>query len=615
MGYKVNKTNGDLLVDLLDGTVDEDTTNLTLIGRNYTGFGEFLNENFVKILENFANVDAPAAPLQGQLWYDTTTQKLKVYNGTEWVEAGSPFVQQDQPQMVAGDLWINNLTNQFYFFDGADLVLVGPVYSQEQGKSGFEVVSVRDTQNRLRTIIELWIGGTKAAVISNLTFTPGPSESIEGITGDVQQGINVIDTENFKFIGTADSAENLVTATGAVVSAESFLSSISDDVTSGSLTIANSNGLTIGTNNNNITRVAGTSFITENQLQDHDYKIRVRSTAAGGLTDAITVDAANARVGIFNGSPSYTLDVNGDAYITGNLTVDGTTTSVNSTTLQVDDKNIELGTVDTPTDITADGGGITLRGDTDKTLTWLNATSNWTSNQSFNLTVGNTYKIDNIEVLSSTELGSQVLTSSLTSVGTLTSLNVGVTNFTEINDNVITTTGAGLEIASDGDIQITGSKQIKGIADPSLAQDAATKAYVDAALLTLDVVATIDITGYGAAVDDTPSDPVHAILNQLYPPAARPDGVQARVLTIDYAFQVDGIVVTVSTNNANTGTLDYEEIAVTNAAGTGTEIVMRSMEYNPLQPATGNITTTVTRIIKTYEVSGGAWSHQTNVTL
>ena len=104
MSYKVNKTNGDLLVDLLDGTIDEDTTNLTLIGRNYTGFGELLNENFIKLLENFANVDAPESAIAGQVWYDTTTQKLKVYNGDKWVEAGSPFVQGETPQMVAGDL-------------------------------------------------------------------------------------------------------------------------------------------------------------------------------------------------------------------------------------------------------------------------------------------------------------------------------------------------------------------------------------------------------------------------------------------------------------------------------------------------------------------------------
>src|SRR6056300_1558987 len=112
MSYKLNKTDGTLLVDLIDGFVDTDTTNLTLIGRNYSGFGEFLNENFIKLLENFSNSAAPTSPLKGQLWYDSTEQRLKIYNGNDFVVAGSPFVQADNPQMVAGDLWINNLTKQ-----------------------------------------------------------------------------------------------------------------------------------------------------------------------------------------------------------------------------------------------------------------------------------------------------------------------------------------------------------------------------------------------------------------------------------------------------------------------------------------------------------------------
>jgi hypothetical protein len=615
MSYKVNKTNGDLLVDLLDGTIDEDTTNLTLIGRNYTGFGELLNENFIKLLENFANVDAPESAIAGQVWYDTTTQKLKVYNGDKWVEAGSPFVQGETPQMVAGDLWINNSTNQFHFYDGEDLVLVGPVYTAQQGKSGFEVASIRDTQNRLRSIVNLWVAGSLTAVISNLTFTPLPGEEITGISGDVQKGINVIDNLTFKFVGIAQSAENLVTPGGEILSTDSFISAIADDVTTGALTISNINGLTIGASSNNVSKISGTNFITENQLLDHNYRIRVRSSSAGEeIVDAITVDTANARVGIFNAAPQFNLDVTGDARITGNLTVNGTTTTVNSTTVEVGDKNIELGSVDSPTDATADNGGITLKGTTDKTLSWSNSTSNWTSNQSFDLTTGNFYKINNVSVLSSTTLGSQIENSSLTSVGTLTSLNVGVTNFTAINDNVITTTGAGLEIVSDGNIQITGSKQIKGVADPTLAQDVSTKAYTDAAVLGIDVAITLDITGL--TVDDTPTDAIHILLNDLYPTAGRPNGTIAKVYAVEYSFVVSDVNITVSKNNTNTGTLDYEEVNVMNTAGTGAETIMRSIAA--ANPAGGTVTTTITRTLKTYEISSPfgspEWTHISNGT-
>jgi hypothetical protein len=93
-----------------------------------------------------------------------------------------------------------------------------------------------------------------------------------------------------------------------------------------------------------------------------------------------------------------------DLTLSGNFTVNGTTTTINSTTLQVDDKNIELGTVDSPTDTTADGGGITLKGTTDKTIIWDNANDNWTLNQNVNIPTGTVYKINNVEVLSATQV-------------------------------------------------------------------------------------------------------------------------------------------------------------------------------------------------------------------
>ena len=82
MSYKLNKTDGTLLVDLIDGSIDTATTSLTLVGRNYSGFGEFLNENYIKLLESFSNSTSPLNPIKGQVWWDTSDARLKVYNGT-----------------------------------------------------------------------------------------------------------------------------------------------------------------------------------------------------------------------------------------------------------------------------------------------------------------------------------------------------------------------------------------------------------------------------------------------------------------------------------------------------------------------------------------------------
>ena len=150
----------------------------------------------------------------------------------------------------------------------------------------------------------------------------------------------------------------------------------------------------------------------------------------------------------------------GDVVISGGLTVNGTTTTLNATTLTIDDKNIEMGSVSTPSDITADGGGITLKGGSDKTLIWDNANDNWTSNQDWNIASGKVFKINNTSVLNATTLGSAVVASSLTSVGTLTALQVDNLN---INGNTISSTAgtdllitplSGQQIVLDGAIVV-----------------------------------------------------------------------------------------------------------------------------------------------------------------
>jgi hypothetical protein len=131
--------------------------------------------------------------------------------------------------------------------------------------------------------------------------------------------------------------------------------------------------------------------------------------------------------------------------ISGNLTVNGTTTNINSTNLVVEDKNIVLGDVETPTDTTADGGGITLKGATDKTINWVDATDAWTSSEDFNLVTGKSYEIAGTSVLSGSTLGSGITASSLTSVGTITSGTWNGTTIAVANGGTgITSFGSGI---------------------------------------------------------------------------------------------------------------------------------------------------------------------------
>jgi len=172
MSYKLNKTNGELLVDLVDGQLDTTSTDIALVGRNYKGYGEAINENLIKMLENFAKTSAPGAPLVGQLWYDTAEQRLKIYTGETFRSAAGAVVSQSQPNLVAGDLWIDSLNNKLYFFDGSDIVLVGPQYTASQGKTGTEAFTILDTNGQDQTVLYLYINGQLNGIYSRTEFRP-----------------------------------------------------------------------------------------------------------------------------------------------------------------------------------------------------------------------------------------------------------------------------------------------------------------------------------------------------------------------------------------------------------------------------------------------------------
>jgi hypothetical protein len=224
------------------------------------------------------------------------------------------------------------------------------------------------------------------------------TENIEaGNAGQIpyQSGPN---TTLFSAAGTANQVL-LSGGTGAPTWANQSSLSVGSATTAGSV----ANALTISS------PLTGTSY-------------NGSSAVSIGLQNASDVQAGGVSIGAqtFAGNKTFKDNV----IITGDLTVNGTTVTVNTTTLAVKDKNIELGLVTTPTDITADGGGITLKGTTDKTIIWVDSTDAWTLSEHLNIANGKSYRINGTDVLSSTTLGSGVVNSSLTSVGTLTNLTV-----------------------------------------------------------------------------------------------------------------------------------------------------------------------------------------------
>jgi len=487
MTYQINKTDGSLLAEVIDNAVDQTATDLALIGKNVTGYGEYLNENFVKLLENFASTSEPNNPITGQVWYDTSENRLKVYDGNGFRIGAGPIVSTTPPLApIQGDFWIDSAEDQLYFYDGTDRQLVGPIFKRiSQGKSGFEVRTIADIAGNQKTVTYLWNAGSGVnnllGIFSNHTeFELANTVDAPGLTS-IKPGFNAGSINGFKFHARATSADALVDSLGNLVTPADFMRLNTNNFMTGNLTISNAEPLRLGVSQENTILVSPVTMQLRSNISGQDFKITTRNGVS--YTDAIFVKATDSSLGIFNNNPQATLDVGGDVIIAGDLTVNGNTTTINSTTYEVEDINIVLGATAVPTDITANGGGITLKGTTDKIIQWVASTSSWTSNQNLNLaSITETYKIGGSNVLSYDSLGSGIVNSNLTSVGTLTNLQVGSVN---VNGTSISTTGAPANISltlnpkGSGNVDVSNSRLVN-VSDPVADTDAANKFYVDA---------------------------------------------------------------------------------------------------------------------------------------
>ena len=211
MAYTINFTDsvnkGNIVVE--DQTLNTDTS-LTLVGRNKTGFGESVNTNFLHLLENFANTTAPSNPVEGQLWYDTTTNidQLKIYDGTNWVSAGGlkrSATAPDAGNSVQGDLWSDTSNQQLYMYSGTSWILVGPEFSTGVN-TGAKPLSIVDTTDATRNVVAIYITDIPVAIFAKEAFTP--KIAIAGFT-TLSNGVNLSSTLTAKFNGTAEKAENV----------------------------------------------------------------------------------------------------------------------------------------------------------------------------------------------------------------------------------------------------------------------------------------------------------------------------------------------------------------------------------------------------------------------
>lgn len=624
MSYRLNKTDGTLLTELIDGKIDNTSTDLTFIGKNYQGFGEFLNENFIKLLENFANVSAPSKPIKGQVWFDTTVDRLKVYDGSTFRSTDSSVISGSAPlEPVTGDIWIDSTKNQVYFWDGTDWILIGPVYDKTQGLSGLKVETVKDTFGLNKVIVKVFVGGTPLMIIARESFTPAPE--IAGF-GSLRLGINVNNQySTFVFDGIADKALAITDELGTEFRINDFVSATDQDGDdmAGRLRINTNAGLIFGSNTNHQLKVTGSNVQFVNNNRDDNLEIKLKNIS-GEYTGQF-FDGENRRIGILNTSPAYTLDVTGDQRITGDLRIEGdltvgTIVNEDVTSLRVADKNIQLAIpddsslLDSTSDFIDDAGLLIETTGGSIKWTYRVGTASWTTEDNINIDDPNgAYLLDGTVLIDRTSIASTVTSApGLVNIGSLSSITVD--NIT-IDGNRITNSTADLELSSNGPITVVGtSQEIKGVKtpisgravveNPALTESdddaVATKEYVDTELGAKTLVFGLDVTGLTVATGTGASinGDVKDILTSLVDPTTVPGNTQAAIHGTSIAAS--------GTDTADVNSqLTKSSIAV-DSAGTQNVSVLQDVTVGAVSIVP---TFTVTRYTIKFKTVAGVWTH------
>ena len=329
MAYTINYSDSNKgTISIEDSTINQ-ATSLDIPGRNTTSYGSVIAESFLHLLENFANNAAPRNPVQGQLWYDSSTgvNTLKLYDGTGWINASGLKKGNNAPDVssaLTGDLWSDTDNNQLYIFTGSGWTLVGPEYSDGL-LTGSKPVVVTGKDEINYTILQVEVGGSPVAIYSTKTFQP--KSTIVGFT-IIQPGLNLSSADIGgagvgKFLGTSEKAENLVIG-GVSVSATNFLRSDVSSTSNEQIVISNNKGLQVGQDAIVTFDVQGTSGVITNLTSGAPIDFKVNNL--GTQANVIRIDSTE-KVGINTLSPAEALDVAGSIQASTNLIIQGTTDS------------------------------------------------------------------------------------------------------------------------------------------------------------------------------------------------------------------------------------------------------------------------------------------------
>ena len=267
MAYQVNDFNGTLRTTVEDGTIDT-TTDLRFVGKNYAGYGEIQNENFLHLMENFANTTQPPKVIEGQIWYDSGNKKLRFYDGSKFKITNGAEVSATAPSgLGVGEFWWDSSTKQLYTYTGTDYVLVGPQSSPDLGTSAVLAQVVKDTLGNNNTIVKVIAGGKTVAIASQTEFTLNSTINPIQDFSLIKKGLTLVKTntdgvssEDHFFWGTASDSLRL----GGIL-AENYLQK--DDIVFNNEISFKDPGFSLGNDNDLRVRVENSDeVIIENRL-------------------------------------------------------------------------------------------------------------------------------------------------------------------------------------------------------------------------------------------------------------------------------------------------------------------------------------------------------------
>ena len=306
MAYAIDRYNNTLLTTVEDGTVDQ-TTDLKFIGKNYAGYGEIQNENFLFLLENFSGANQPARPISGQVWFDSGTSKLKFYDGTQWRTTGGAEIGSAEPTGLAnGDFWWDSGNDQLYVYNGTNFVLIGPQNAGE-GVTQMQSLGVLDNTSASRSIIGSVIEDQVVFVVSPVDFVLNESETSLRAQGydTIRQGVTLRNTKlgtggvtsgSDRFHGTATNAEKL-----GGLAVENFVQTGSGNTVFNNIIEAPDDGVLIGESQDFQLLVDDNGFdgIVQNITTNGSIKFKVTKTApADTHVASFTKDTPNNTYGL-----------------------------------------------------------------------------------------------------------------------------------------------------------------------------------------------------------------------------------------------------------------------------------------------------------------------------